>query len=196
MPKLNKPSKPGYKYAHPEETSGKSLAPHPLERILESQTSDTDRIGKGMNPSAESPAQTAARRNAPQGNLSVKDAAGRAVLRSLGRAGGISSAVQAGLELGTELENRTGAGKKFVDSSGLGDAVERAVKRSHEGVKLTPEARERIMTGEAAERPTSRRDYDDTYDNASGMKRGGKVASASRRGDGIAQRGKTKGRMV
>ena len=153
--------------------------PHPLEKVLESQTSDTDRIAKGMNPSAESPAQTAARRNAPQGNLSVKDAAGRAALRSMGRAGAISGAVQAGLELGTELENRTGIGKKFVDSSGLGDAVERAVKRSHEGVKLSPEARERIMTGETE-----------------GMKRGGKVASASRRGDGIAQRGKTRGRML
>ena len=31
---------------------------------------------------------------------------------------------------------------------------------------------------------------------AAGMKKGGKVASASRRADGIAQRGKTKGRMV
>lgn len=29
-----------------------------------------------------------------------------------------------------------------------------------------------------------------------GMKKGGKVSSASTRGDGIAQRGKTKGRMV
>ena len=29
-----------------------------------------------------------------------------------------------------------------------------------------------------------------------GMKKGGKVSSASSRGDGIAQRGKTKGRMV
>ena len=29
-----------------------------------------------------------------------------------------------------------------------------------------------------------------------GMKKGGKVSSASKRGDGIAQRGKTKGRMI
>jgi hypothetical protein len=33
-------------------------------------------------------------------------------------------------------------------------------------------------------------DYDDSY------KKGGKVSSASKRADGIAQRGKTKGRMV
>lgn len=31
---------------------------------------------------------------------------------------------------------------------------------------------------------------------ATGMKKGGKVNSASKRGDGIAKRGKTKGRMV
>jgi hypothetical protein len=30
----------------------------------------------------------------------------------------------------------------------------------------------------------------------SGMKKGGSVGSASRRGDGIAQRGKTRGRIV
>lgn len=32
--------------------------------------------------------------------------------------------------------------------------------------------------------------------SAAGMKKGGKVASASKRADGIAQRGKTKGRMI
>jgi hypothetical protein len=34
------------------------------------------------------------------------------------------------------------------------------------------------------------------YENEDGMKKGGKVSSASSRGDGIAQRGKTKGTMV
>ena len=36
----------------------------------------------------------------------------------------------------------------------------------------------------------------DTMGNVTGMKKGGKVSSASKRADGIAQRGKTKGRMV
>ena len=36
---------------------------------------------------------------------------------------------------------------------------------------------------------------DETRENAGGYKRGGKVNSASRRGDGIAQRGKTRGKM-
>lgn len=177
MPKLNKPAKDGYRYAHPEETSAKSYAPHPKERVFESQASDIERIQKGLDTSAESPAQTAARRNAPQGNISTKDAAGRAILRSLGRASGIAGAVQAGHELGTEIEKRTGVGKKFVDESGLGDAVERAVKRRHEGVQLTPEARERVFSGETKD-----------------MKRGG--MTASKRADGCAQRGKTRGKYL
>ena len=37
---------------------------------------------------------------------------------------------------------------------------------------------------------------DETRENAGGYKRGGKVNSASRRGDGIAQRGKTKGKYL
>ena len=36
----------------------------------------------------------------------------------------------------------------------------------------------------------------DTMGNPTGMKKGGKVGSASARADGIAQRGKTKGRFV
>ena len=180
MPKLNKPAKPGYQYAHPGETSGESYAPHPKERVFESQASDIERMQKGLDPNKESPAQTAARRNAPQGNLSSKDAAGRAILRSAGRAGVAALAPQLGLEIGSEIERRTGVGKKFVDESGLGDAVERAVKRSHEGVRLTPEARERVFSGETE-----------------GMKRGGKVKpTASSRGDGIAKRGKTRGRYL
>ena len=40
-------------------------------------------------------------------------------------------ATQAGLALGDEIEKRTGVGKKFVNESGLGNAVERAVKRAN-----------------------------------------------------------------
>jgi len=43
--------------------------------------------------------------------------------------------------------------------------------------------------------PSSGREMD-TADYGGGLKRGGKVKSASRRGDGIAQRGKTKGRYL
>ena len=56
----------------------------------------------------------------------------------------------------------------------------------------------RNMFGMSGENNTSGPKY--TYDQSTqaytAMAKGGKVSSASTRGDGIAQRGKTKGRMV
>jgi len=56
----------------------------------------------------------------------------------------------------------------------------------------------RAMLGRYAQ---AMKDYDtlgraSKYAESKGMKKGGSVSSASRRADGIAQRGKTKGRMV
>ena len=83
--------------------------------------------------------------------------------------------------IGTEIEKRTGIGKKFVDESGLGDAVYRRTLRGLDRVKLTPNAETRVLEGETE----------------GGMKyaKGGKV-TASSRADGIAQRGKTRGTIV
>ena len=53
--------------------------------------------------------------------------------------------------------------------------------------------RESSRGGKAAARDTSLRGK---FREMTGYKKGGKVSSASSRGDGIAQRGKTKGRMV
>lgn len=226
MPTLNKPAKPGYKYAHPGETSGESYAPHPKERVLESQASDIERVRKGLDPNKESPAQTAARRNAPQGNLSSKDAAGRAILRSLGRAGYAGAALQGGYEAGRALDEATGAGKKIVEKSGLGAAAERLANK-RDKVELSEESKARIARGDLEEkrketskpskpattareeestepisgkyRPGRNEEIDDeTRESAGGYKRGGKVSisKASKRADGIAQRGKTRGRYL
>jgi len=64
------------------------------------------------------------------------------------------------------------------------DPVKSAGKRLYENVMGTPE-QNRIATEQM-----------DKVKKSKGMKAGGKVSSASKRGDGIAQRGKTKGRMV
>lgn len=45
-------------------------------------------------------------------------------------------------------------------------------------------------------KPGTNTNYENTEVSDMSFKRGGSVASASRRGDGIAQRGKTKGRMI
>lgn len=168
MGKLNKkPPKGMDRFRGAGETSAKDYTPNPQELVLESAAADIERTNRGMNPTAKG----------EYNRRMQQEAGGRSVLRNAGRAGAVSLATQAGLALGDEIERRTGVGKKFVDESGLGNAVERAVKRSHEGVKLTPEARERIMSGETE-----------------GMKKGG--MTASRRADGIAKRGKTRGMIV
>lgn len=145
--------------------------PSGKEEVLRRATEDTDKVKKGLD-AGSSKLQGGAQQ-------AVKEAGGRALLRNVGRAGAISAATQAGLEIGSEINRRhPEIGKALVEKSGLGDAVERAVKRSRDGVKLTPEARERVMTGETE-----------------GMKKGGKVSSASKRADGCACKGKTKGKM-
>ena len=45
-------------------------------------------------------------------------------------------------------------------------------------------------------REAMRKQHPELYQNAQGMKKGGKVSSASSRADGCATKGKTKGRFV
>ena len=71
-----------------------------------------------------------------------------------------------------------GAYGKLADS-GLGGILPSLLSRQR---KKEEEEEEKARQGGA---PTG-----------TGMKKGGKVSSASKRGDGIAQRGKTKGRFV
>ena len=65
--------------------------------------------------------------------------------------------------------------------------------------KETPKPRKKETESASPEgkmRPGRNEEIDDeTRESAGGYKRGGKVNSASRRGDGIAQRGKTRGKM-
>ena len=126
---------------------------------------------------------------------------GRATVRSLGRLAPASIAFEYGKKLGEKIdEENPGAGKfvdKMIDKSGLGTAIEEAsVPRGR--VELTDEAKERIQKrdderarGEAA----ALRELSDSAYRGERYKKGGMVGSASKRADGIAQRGKTRGRM-
>jgi hypothetical protein len=70
----------------------------------------------------------------------------------------------------------------FKDTSGLEDAQDKAAQmNAEERRKAKAEERKPIVEG---------------LKKAVGMKSGGKVSSASKRADGCAIRGKTKGRMV
>lgn len=205
MGRLNRPAQPGYRYRSPGQTNARDLTPNLGEDVIASQRADAERIRKGLSTD-ESPAQTRARRNAPQGNISQKDAAGKAILRSASRAGLAGSALQAGYEAGRALDEETGVGKKLVEETGLGRAAER-MARPKERVELSEDAKRRLneeeidrLTRETkaeveAER-AKRKDQED-FDEGKAYKRGGRVAvsKASSRGDGIAKRGKTRGMM-
>jgi hypothetical protein len=187
MGRLNKPAKEGYNYRSPNQTNAQDITPNLLEDVVASQNSDLDRIVRSNN---ESPAQTEARRKSYMGNVSQRDAAGRAMLRSMGRAGLAGNAFGIGSEVGRYIDEKTGAGKKIVDKSGLGDLVDKFVN-TRDKVELSPNSKARLSEMEVDK---ARRDSEE--ENPKTFKRGGTVKSASNRGDGIARRGKTRGRMV
>jgi len=140
---------------------------------------------------------------------SVREAGTRARNRNLGRMGAAQAAFSAGYEAGRELDERTGLGKKMVDKSGIGDLVDKAVNM-RDKVKLSKEAQRRVGEGETKSEDTDMGKYEPrrTEGDFGAYKRGGavkkmasggmtsKVSSASKRADGIAQRGRTKGRYL
>jgi hypothetical protein len=98
------------------------------------------------------------------------------------------------------LEKETGVGKKFVNESGLGDVAEKAATAGRDKVELSKDAKERIAEDKAfRENEKALQEVDaeiesEKYGKGDKYAKGGSV-SASRRGDGIAQRGKTRGKM-
>jgi hypothetical protein len=141
---------------------------------------------------------------------SVRDAGGRAASRLGARAGLAGAALKGGYDLGREVDERTGVGKKIVDAT-VGKGIDRAVAK-RDKVELTDDAKERIRRGDLKEKADEdsprkmdpelmrifqrNRNYNDGIrDEREGVfAKGGKV-SASSRGDGIAKRGKTKGKV-
>jgi len=205
MGRLNKPAKEGYIYRSPGQTNAKDLLPNLREDVMASQSADSDRIKRGLDTSE----------TRPQNRAQVQNAAGRAITRTAGRAGLAGLAYEGGKYIGRKIDEETGAGKKIVDST-VGPSIDRAVA-SKERVTLSPEAKARIEAGELEEKETPKprkREIekespegkmrsgrneeidDETREKAGGYKRGGKVNSASRRGDGIAQKGKTRGKYL
>jgi hypothetical protein len=205
MGRLNKPSREGYTYRSPGQTNAKDATPNLREDVIASQSADNERIKRGLNADA-------ARAN---NRRTQQEAGGRAITRTGGRAGLAALAAQAGYAVGKKLDEETGVGKKLIDKT-VGPSIDRAVA-SKDRVTLSPEAKARIEAGELEEkasvkpmkrtidsaspegkmRPGRNEEIDDeTRESAGGYKRGGKVNSASRRGDGIAQRGKTRGKYL
>jgi hypothetical protein len=168
------------------------LSPNLDEDVVKSQKADTSRIGKGLEANAASESNRKSQQNA----------AGRALLRSAGRAGLAGTALQAGYEAGRDIDERTGLGKAIVEKSGLGSLIDKAVSESNK-VELSPDdggkAKAKRMypddlDGGRAKAKSMHSSFPNDEDSPS-YRKGGSVNSASRRGDGIAQRGKTRGSL-
>ena len=179
MGRLNKSAKEGYTYRSPSQTNARDLLPNLREDVVASQRADAGRIGRGMNP-------TAAR---DYNRRMQQEAGGRATTRTGGRAGLAGLALETGYGLGRAIDEKTGVGKKIVEKSGLGDVVDKVVNM-RDKVKLSQREKEGSDNSDTSDKFQPRYSEGDF-----GMKKGGAV-SASSRADGIAQRGKTKGRYL
>ena len=198
MGRLNKPSREGYTYRSPGQTNAKDVTPNLREDVVASQSADNERIRRGLNADA-------ARAN---NRKTQQEAGGRAITRTGGRAGLAALAGEAGYALGRKIDEETGIGKKIVDKSGLGSAAEKAANK-RDKVELSKDARARLdeeevdnYRRETEAEDKERKAYsgkDEENYKGDGMKRGGRVKKMASggvtRADGIAQRGKTRGKM-
>ena len=198
MGRLNKPAVEGYEYRSPGQTNAKDKMPNFREDVVASQKADVDRIKRSMD--------TAETR--PQNRKQVQEMGGRGISRTLGRAGAVGTALMGGYDLGREIDERTGIGKKMVDAA-LGPA-----KAEGDRVELSEDSKRRIARGDLEAKPKAVRkdaypDSDirekvergDDEARTADFKHGGKAkkfasgGSVSSRADGCAQRGKTRGMM-
>jgi len=191
MGRLNKPAIPGYEYRAPNQTNARDLTPNLQEDVVASNEADLDRIKKALKQETK--------REGEQGyrdRLKTQEAAGRAVSRTAGRLGATQAAFMLGNKIGEEIDRRNPEVGKTIDK--LIDKMSVPSNR----FKLTKEAQERVDQEQAfkdVEDAMRRvRNNEDTQRNTEikkDFKKGGKVSSASKRADGIAQRGKTRGVM-
>ena len=192
MPRLNKPAKEGLQYRSPEQTNARSMTPHPLEDVVGSQRADIGRIRQGLN----APGRT------ERGRTTQQEGAGRAITRTMGRAGAAGAAGLGGAEIGKRLRDRADAEKMRPDAemeSSMGSEEAPMPKpRSRPRPRPMPEPTSNIREGrnENIDDETRARAMESV-----GMRKGGmtqkyaKGGSVSSRADGIAQRGKTRGKI-
>jgi len=115
----------------PGEDNAAKSRPSLVSDMGKSQSKDIERISKGMD--------TTPRR----GIASQQNAAGRAILRTAGRANYGAAAFETGYALGRAIDEETGAGKKMVEGSQVLKEVSRKLSDSDK-VSLSKDAKERI----------------------------------------------------
>ena len=86
---------------------------------------------------------------------------------------------------------KVGSGRYDDPTSSFGERVTSPFRRLTSGDLFGQRKVERVARGAGVDTEEARRRV-----RSAGMKKGGSVSSASKRADGIAQRGKTRGRMI
>ena len=197
MGRLNRPAKPNYPYRSPNQTNAEDLTPNLLEDVGASQAADMRRVGRGLSPTAASPAN----------RLRQQEAGGRATLRSLGRAGLLGAAAEAGREIDRRNPEVGEAAEKIIEGSGVGSLMRRGAVPPGR-VEFTDEAEQEFINRDVERGMRIAREKSDEereerrvkIDRERALRTGAKEGYASggfvRKADGIAQRGKTKGRFV
>jgi len=183
-PSLNQPARGDLPYRSPSQSHGFSLLAHPLENAVRSQRADLGRMARGVTTPAAS----------ERGREAQRAAGLRGLSRTGSRAAYLAAAGKGGYELGEIIDEKLTKAEKKKLAAAEADAKE-SKERADKEVD-TSSADPDFVRGEQYGRGAP-----------DGMKRGGKVkkmasggmtskaSGASKRADGVAQRGKTKGRM-
>lgn len=206
MGRLNKPAKPNYPYRSPNQTNAEDLTPNLLEDVGASQAADMRRIGRGLSPDAAE-----GHKFSDVNRRRQQEAGGRATLRSLGRAGALGAAAQVGEAIGQEIDRRNPevgkAAERMIEGSGVGSLMRRGAVPPGR-VEFSDEAEQAMIDRDVAEASRAAREKSDEEreerrvksDRERALRAGAKEGYASggfvRKADGIAQRGKTRGRFV
>jgi hypothetical protein len=222
MGRLNKPAIEGYEYRSPGQTNAKDRMPNFREDVVASQKADIDRIKRSMDTSATRPQNL--KQVQEMGGRGISRTLGRAGAAGTALMGGydLGRAIDEKTGIGKKMVDKVmGPAKVEGDRVELsedskkriarGDLDKKEAKDKDEGAgskakaKATPYPKSDIRETSEDDTRSSYKDTEGSGDRSeeSSMKKGGKVkkfasggsVSASRRGDGCAQRGKTRGMM-
>ena len=217
--RLNKPAKPGYEYRSPRQTNAEDLTPNLRENVGASQKADVERIKRSLDTSETRPqnlkkvqemggrgiSRTLGRAGAAGTALGAGYELGRAIDEKTGIGKKMVDKVMGPAKVGGDRVELSEESKKRIARGDLDKETEEAPKakakakdkdRPFKRKEAYPESSIRETVTDIPNTPES----EDTPE----LKHGGKVkkyasggsVSASRRGDGCAQRGKTRGKMV
>ena len=219
MGRLNKPAREGYTYRSPGQTNAKDVAPNLREDVTASQSADNERIKRGLDTSGTRAQNRSQVQNAA--GRAITRTAGRAGLAGLAAEAGYAVGKKLDEEtgVGKKIVDKSGLGNAAEKAANRRDKVELSKDAKARLDEEEVDNYRRETEAEDKERKAYSGKDEENY-KGDGMKRGGmttKFMSFSKKGkpagmkpvtkmasggsfrasaNGIAQRGKTRGKMM